>query len=80
MDIMMVKKKRKAGAHSPRNKERPGPPWIRTIGVRVSEEYAAWLEDVAKHDRATVSGFIDRAIADRGKAIGFDRPPPERLP
>lgn len=68
-----------AKKRSPRNKERAGP-GFRTMGVRVSEAYADWLSEAAKHDRVTIAGFLDRAAADRARAIGFDVPPPERIP
>ena len=72
--------KKKQTERSPNNKERTDLTGFRTIGIRVSIEYAAWLERVGKHDRATIAGFLDRAAADRAKAIGFDEAPPERIP
>jgi hypothetical protein len=53
---------------------------FRTLGIRVTHEYAEWLASAAKHDRVTIAAFIDKAVADRAKAIGFDEPAPERLP
>jgi hypothetical protein len=73
--------KKKAGERSPRNKERKDPAGFKTIGFRVSEEYAAWLERAAKHDRATIAAFLDRAAADyAGRMDGFDESPPDRIP
>jgi hypothetical protein len=71
--------KKKPTERSPKNKERTEP-GFRTVGIRVSNAYADWLERVAKQDRATIAGFLDRAAADRAKAIGFDEVPPERIP
>jgi hypothetical protein len=42
------------------------------------QEYADWLAALASFDRSTVAGLIDRALAHYGKAIGFERRPPER--
>jgi hypothetical protein len=71
--------KKKPEERSPKNKERSAP-GFKTVGMRASEAYAAWLERVAKRDRATVAGFLDRAAADRAKAIGHEEEPPERIP
>jgi hypothetical protein len=62
-----------------KGKEREGP-GFKTIGIRVTDAYADWIGRAAKHDRATIAGFVDRAVADRARAIGFNEPPPERLP
>jgi hypothetical protein len=70
---------KKPGERSPRNKERQDA-GFRTIGVRVSDAYARWLAEAARHDRVTIAGFLDRAAADRARAIGFTEPPPERIP
>ena len=51
---------------------------VRTLGFRVTGAYAAWLMRAAKHDRMTIATFIDKAVADRAAAIGFEEPPPER--
>ncbi len=75
----LMAKKKKPGERSPKNKERKDPVGFRTIGFRVSIEYAAWLDRVATHDRLTIATFLDKAAADRAKAIGFDEAPPERI-
>lgn len=64
---------------SSKNKERKTP-GFRTLGIRMSAEYASWLSEVAKVDRVTVAAFLDRAALDRAKAIGFAKAPPERNP
>lgn len=53
-------------------------PKPRTIGVRASGEWAEWVERAAKHDRASIAGFLDRAAAFYARSIGFTEPPPER--
>jgi hypothetical protein len=65
---------------SPRNKERRDITGFRTIGFRVSQEYAAWLERASKHNRITIAAFLDRAAAEHAKATGFDETPPDRIP
>lgn len=72
--------KKKSPEQSAKNKERADLTGYRTIGVRVSVAYAEWLEKAARHDRATIASFLDRAAADRAKVIGFDEPAPERIP
>jgi hypothetical protein len=62
----------------PKSKARQGP-GFRTLGIRVSDAYAAWLGRAAKRDRVTIAAFLDRAAADRARAIGFDEAPPERI-
>jgi hypothetical protein len=63
----------------PKNKAREGP-GFRTIGIRVSDEYADWIAEASKFDRVTIAAFIDKAVAERAKAIGYQVPPPERIP
>jgi tRNA (Thr-GGU) A37 N-methylase len=74
VDAMAKKKGR-----SPKNKERQGS-GFRTVGIRVSDEYARWLAEVAKFDRVTIAAFLDRAAADRAAAINYPKAPPERIP
>lgn len=71
--------KKKPTQRSPKNKERTEPGFT-SKAIRMSEAYAQWLERAAKHDRATVAAFLDRAAMDRAKALGFTEPPPERIP
>jgi uncharacterized protein (DUF1778 family) len=74
VDATMAKKR------SPKNKERKDPSGVRTIAFRASLEYAEWLELAAKHNRITVAGFIDQALARHAEATGVPAPPPERVP
>jgi hypothetical protein len=53
---------------------------FRTLGIRMSHEYSAWLDGVAKHHRTTVAGVIDRALAEWTEANGYSVRPPDRLP
>jgi hypothetical protein len=70
--------KKKQGARSPKNKERPDP-GFRTIGIRASAAYADWLTRAADYDRVTIAAFLDKAAADRASQIGFTEPPPRRI-
>jgi hypothetical protein len=79
MSVGIAMAKKKTGERSPKNKERQEPGFT-SKAIRMSEAYAAWLEEAAKLDRTTVAGFLDRAAADRAKAIGLEEKPPERLP
>ena len=72
--------KKRTGQRSPKNKERKDVTNFRTLGFRVSKEYAAWLERAAKHNRITIAAFLDRAAAEHARATGFNEPAPERIP
>jgi hypothetical protein len=77
VSIAMAKKKAES-ARSPLNKERKGP-GFRTIGIRVSDTYAEWLNEAAAHERITVAAFLDRAATIYAKQVGFDKEPPRRI-
>lgn len=51
-----------------------------TVGLRVSHEYRAWLEELAEHYRTTVAGVIDRALAEWTASENFPKRPPRRIP
>lgn len=71
--------KKKPDERSPKNKERKDP-GFRTLGLRVSEEFAAWADEVAGFDRMTLASFIEKAMVSRAKEIGFEKSPPKRIP
>jgi hypothetical protein len=50
----------------------------KTIALRTSGEYAAWVEALAKHNRTTIAGLVDQALVKHAREIGFDTPAPER--
>jgi hypothetical protein len=52
----------------------------KTIGYRVSGEYGAWLDRLAKRHRTTIAGLLDRAVAEWAASQGHDEPAPERTP
>jgi hypothetical protein len=61
----------------------PAPPreGIRTLGFRVSIEYADWLNEAARANRTAVADLIDQALAAYVRTLsGFSKPPPPRLP
>jgi hypothetical protein len=68
--ILMAKPKRKAAP-----KPMSG---IKTIGIRATTEWVEWLEELARAHRTTVSGIIDRALAEWTEAKGYTKRPPER--
>jgi hypothetical protein len=51
-----------------------------TLQIRVSDEYAEWLDGVAKHYRTTVAGLFDRTITEWTEVNGYSTRPPDRLP
>jgi hypothetical protein len=52
----------------------------KSVGFRVSGEYATWLEGLADHYRTTVAGLIDRALAEWSESEGYPKKPPRRVP
>ena len=48
------------------------------VNLRGSEEFKAWLQELASYDRQSVSGLVERALVHYGRAVGFDKPAPER--
>jgi uncharacterized protein (DUF1778 family) len=68
----------KARANVPKGKA--ATPEFRTIGLRTSREWAAWLAKAAKSDRVDVAKFLERAAIAYAKQIGFTDSPPDRLP
>ena len=48
------------------------------LNLRGSEEFKRWLQELAGYDRQSVSGLVERALVQYGRAIGFDKAPPER--
>jgi hypothetical protein len=59
-------------------KAEPLPP--KTIGVRASGEWAAWVERLAKRHRVDVAKLIDLALVEFAEKRKHDEPPPERVP
>jgi hypothetical protein len=48
--------------------------------LRMTQEYADWLERFAASERTTVSGILDRAAAELAKRVGYPEEPPPRAP
>lgn len=48
------------------------------VNLRGSEEFKAWLQELATFDRQSVSGLVERALVHYGRSVGFDKAPPER--
>ncbi len=60
--------------------KKPDPKEVITWGLRMTREYQEWLNRLATHDRCTMAGLIDRAVANYAKQIGFNGQPPDRVP
>jgi hypothetical protein len=71
--IAMAKKTKAA-----RPKGKPDPDAMTTRALRMRQEYADWVDELARFDRSSVSALIDRALAHYGKAIGFEQEAPSR--
>jgi hypothetical protein len=46
--------------------------------LKGSSEWVAWVRRLADHDRNTVVGLVDRALAEYAQAHGFKEDPPKR--
>jgi hypothetical protein len=46
--------------------------------LKGSQEWAAWLERLADHDRNTLAGLIDRALVEYAQNHGFKEEAPKR--
>ena len=46
--------------------------------LKGSPEWAEWLEGLARHFRTTVTGVIDRALAEWAETNGYPVKPPPR--
>ncbi len=64
----------------PKGRAKGKPRGPKTIGVRVTPEWADWIERAAKFCRTDVAKLIDNAVADYVRGRGFSEPPPERVP
>jgi predicted transcriptional regulator len=62
----------------PKKPKASAKPQPKAIAFRVSDDYAAWVEKLAAHNRTTVSGMLDQALVRFAKEIGFTDPAPER--
>jgi hypothetical protein len=58
--------------------KKPSP--IRTFGFKGTVDWGEWLGRFAEHQRTSLAGVIDRALAKLAEAEGFDEPPPPRVP
>jgi hypothetical protein len=65
----------------PKKQEKKAEPMKpKTVAVRATGEWAAWVERGAKHCRTDTAKLIDAALAEYLKAHGFSEAPPERIP
>ena len=65
-----------------RPKKKPTPPAAPEMlarGIRMTREYADWLDQLASSERMSVATLIDRAVAAYAKQMGF-KVPPDRVP
>lgn len=46
--------------------------------LKGSQAWAEWVGRLADHDRNTLIGLIDRALAEYAQNHGFSEPPPKR--
>jgi phage terminase small subunit len=70
---------KKTGERSPKNKERKDIVGHKTVALRCTLEFAAWLEESAKQDDRTVASFLERAAKHYAAAIGVKSSAPERV-
>ncbi len=56
---------------------KPNPDEMTTRAFRMRQQYADWLEGFAIHNRTSLAGLFDQALAEYATAKGF-RSPPQR--
>jgi hypothetical protein len=52
----------------------------KTIGVRATGEWAAWVDELADHCRIDVAKLIDTALVELAERRNFGKKPPRRIP
>lgn len=62
-----------------KKKQQASGPQMLAKGVRMTREYADWLDRLASKERMSVSTLIDRAVSEYAERSGFETPP-ERVP
>lgn len=70
---VMARPKKASGAPA-KATERPGI----VVTLKGSQEWKAWVDDLANHCRTDVSKLIDSALVDYAKARGFTTEAPKR--
>lgn len=48
--------------------------------LKGSAEYAAWLDDLSKHQRLRIAEVVDQALVYYAKHVGFEKSAPPRYP
>jgi len=66
----MAKRKATVGG-----KPAPVPTSAKSVAFRVNAEYAQWVDELAIHNRTTIAGLIDQALARHARETGFKAPP-----
>lgn len=56
-------------------KPAPVPTSAKSVAFRVSAEYSEWVDELATHNRTTIAGLIDQALARYARETGFKSPP-----
>jgi hypothetical protein len=54
---------------------KPDPGEMTTRAFRMRQLYADWLEDFAVHNRTSLAGLFDQALAEFAKVKEFKSPP-----
>jgi hypothetical protein len=67
--ILMAKKRAQPAAPQPRRV---------VVQMKGTDDWKAWLEELAKHLRMPTSAVIDNALVVYAKAQGFTKEAPER--
>lgn len=58
-----------------RAKTPPVPTTVKSVAFRVSAPYSEWVDRMAAHNRTTIAGLLDQALARYAKETGFEAPP-----
>lgn len=72
MEVTLARKKTTA---KPGPKAKATGATVKSVAFRVSAAYSKWLEEMAAHNRTTVAGLLDQALARHARETGFREPP-----
>ena len=59
-------------------KKKPSKSKVTVLGIRCSEEWRDWLDQLAEHCRLNKVDVVDIAVVEYAKRVGFEPKPPKR--
>jgi hypothetical protein len=79
MEAVLVAKKKTPAAPEPGPKPRVHRVRDATTNIRSTQEWKAWVDELADFDRApSVNDLVDRALVSYAREVKFPKPAPKR--